>query len=201
MRCIPLNRLLKFVRGSLPAEETEAVYDHLRTGCRDCHAALERIKKQSAVTDSQDIEPSPRVLSLLDERGTGALTDRPKRIPAVLIVDSGAEGRLLGFRGAGPASRHLLYRAGNYDIDLSIDYVEQTQSTSIIGQSMPLDADLNTVAEGEVQLLKGSQVNSVTRMNEFGEFILDGVRPDVYDLRLKLKDEEVEIIGLTVSTG
>lgn len=177
----------------------EAVHDHLRTGCRDCHAALRKIEEHPAVRDRQDVRRPPQSLDPSDRRETAASLHQPKRIPAVLVVDSGAEGRLLGFRGAGPASRHLLYRAGNYDIDLSIDYVDEMQSASIIGQSMPQGADLDTVVDGEVQLLKDSQVSSVTRMNEFGEFILDGVKPDVYDLRLKLKDEEVEIIGLTIS--
>jgi hypothetical protein len=113
-----------------------------------------------------------------------------------LLFDSGAESRLLGFRGAGPASRHLLYRAGPYDIDLSIDYVEPARLVDIIGQSMPPGLDLEAVANRDVELLRESALAFATKTNEFGEFILDGIREGVYDLKLKFKTEEVNIVDL-----
>ncbi|MBI3949278.1 MAG: hypothetical protein HY314_02320 [Acidobacteria bacterium] len=125
-----------------------------------------------------------------------ALAQSVQAIPAVLLFDSGAEGRLLGFRGAGSTSRHLLYRAGHYDIDLSIDFVESARLIDIIGQPMPLGLDLETVANCDVELFKQSTLAFATKTNEFGEFIFDGIEEGVYDIKLKLKTEEINIVGL-----
>jgi hypothetical protein len=122
-------------------------------------------------------------------------------VQAVLLSDSGVEGRLLGFRGAGPMSRHLLYRAGQYDIDLSIDYIEPAQLVDIIGQSMRLGLDLDTVANGDVELFKESTPALATKTNEFGEFILDGILEGIYDMKLKFKTEEINILGLQALRG
>jgi hypothetical protein len=59
-----------------------------------------------------------------------------------------------------------------------------------------LGGDLSAVAEADVQLLSQSLVAVDTRTNEFGEFIIEGVSQGLYDLRIKLNDQQIDIAGL-----
>jgi len=90
----------------------------------------------------------------------------------------------------------MLYRAGDYTINLSINFIEPTQAIDIIGQSMPSGGDLRVVAGAAVELLKESRVARATRSNEFGAFLLDTISEGVYDLIITLKETEIEIPGL-----
>ncbi len=119
-----------------------------------------------------------------------------KQIPAFLLVDSYAEGQLAGFRSVGPMPRQMLYRAGDYHLNLSINHMEQAEEIDIMGQPLPLNADLGAVVEADVELLKESTAARATKANEFGAFILDGVQEGTYDLKIRLKDEEIHIMKL-----
>lgn len=125
--------------------------------------------------------------------GTKHHGNSPERSPAILVFDSFTSGLLLGVRGAGLMTRQMLYQAGDYNIDLSIDYVEQTQAINVIGQTMPRDADLSAVVGADVELRQGSTVAFGAKTNEFGEFIIDGIPEGTYDLRITLKAEEIDI--------
>ena len=97
--------------------------------------------------------------------------------------------------------RQILYRAGDYDINLALNYVDQTKSIGMMGQSVPLNADLDMVAEAEVELLMDSTVRCATRTNEFGAFMLDGIPEGIYDLRIKMKGEEIGIARFHAIAG
>lgn len=129
----------------------------------------------------------------------------PERIPAVLLFDSSGEtfalgGPLLsGIRGARPMYRKLLYRAGDYYIDLSLDYVEPERVIDIMGQTVPSRKDTSSIVDAHITLRQGSTVMFHTQTNEFGEFIIDGVPRGAYDLSITLMAEEIEISGLSVA--
>jgi hypothetical protein len=127
-----------------------------------------------------------------------------KNILALLVVDNFADGPLLGSRHVGPASRQMLYRTDEYDIDLSIDSIEPSQSVEIIGQSIPLSDDFESVADAEVELWQGRRAVVATKMNELGEFTFDQVPAGIYDLKIRMRGEEIHIAGLEAmiySTG
>ena len=201
MRCPSVTQLLSFAQKELLSREAEGIGAHLDAGCERCHRRLSQLQKVLSVTAIRSLKEPPEWLVHQALAHFGQIKSQPREslrsgTLALLVVDSFAEERLLGFRGTGLMSRQMLYRAGEYDIDLSIDYDESSQSVAIIGQSMPLRKDLATVAGAHVELLRGSHVACATKMNEFGEFILDGIPEEIYDLRIALKDEEIKIAGL-----
>jgi len=205
MTCANIENLLALAQGALPLNEAERLGRHLSMGCEACQSRLHKIQKIRSVIGVRGLLDPPdwlitQAVNLFRWQKSGRENSR-LAIPAVLLFDSGAESRLLGFRGAGPTSRHLLYRAGHYDVDLSIDYIEPAQLVDIIGQSMPLGLDLEAVANGDVELVKESALALATKTNEFGEFILDGIREGIYDLKLKFKTEEINIVGLKALAG
>jgi hypothetical protein len=122
-----------------------------------------------------------------------------QRIPAFLVIDSFAEGRLLGLRRTGPLTRQMLYRASGYEIDLSVDWVADSELVDLIGQVIPVADDLAPVAPAEVELLNGGPPALAASMNEFGEFMFESVPEGVYDLRIKLNAEVIEISKLQAS--
>jgi len=201
MHCPSVEQLLSFAQKELLGREAERIGAHLDAGCKRCHRRLSQLQKVLSVTAIRSLKEPPewlihQALVHFHQIQSQSRESLRKGILALLVIDSFAEERLLGFRGTGLMSRQMLYRAGDYDIDLSIDYDESSQSVAIIGQSMPLKKDLATVAGAHVELLRGSHVACATQMNEFGEFILEGVPEEVYDLRIALKDEEIKIAGL-----
>jgi hypothetical protein len=92
--------------------------------------------------------------------------------------------------------RQMLYQAGNYNINLSLDYVEQSPAINLIGQPTPLHANLPAVAGADVELLKESLVVHTTTCNEFGAFIFNQIPDGIYDLRITLAEVELDILGL-----
>jgi hypothetical protein len=206
MNCPPIDQLLAFAQNELPTDEAQDIRAHLEAGCELCREQLGQLQKVISVIKTRILIDPPdwliyQAMTLFKWWQSKSRGSPVKKIPALLVVDSFAEERLLGFRSTGPMSRQMLYRAGDYDIDLSIDYIESSQSVTIIGQSMPLSKDLTTVAEVDVELLRGSQVTCATRTNEAGEFTLDGVQEGSYDLRIRLKDEEINITNLQAIAG
>jgi hypothetical protein len=205
MNCPSIEQLVAFARNELLDNTTENIRAHLDAGCEPCGHWLNQLQKLLPVVATRSLIAPPGWLvqqarTLFNRQKPESCGGFLKRIMALLVIDSFAEERLLGFRGTGPMSRHMLYRAGDYDVDLLIDRSEQRQSVDIIGQCIPLSKNLTTVVEADVHLLKGVQMALATKINEFGEFILDGVQEGIYDLKISLKDEEInfqiEIAGL-----
>ncbi|HXF06443.1 MAG TPA: hypothetical protein VNM72_13655 [Blastocatellia bacterium] len=179
----------------------EEIRRHLEAGCESCRHRLTQIRKLlSAVWDPCLIDPPiwlrRQAQALYRHHRQLQPSAEERATLAVLVVDSFAEGRLLGLRGTWPMSRQFLYRAGDYDVDLSVDYIEAKDAVDIIGQSMPITNDLRSVAHATVELVKASTLAHITQANVFGEFILDGVQEGVYDLRIRLKDQAIYIPDL-----
>lgn len=201
MNCIPIEQLVAWTQNRLPAREAESIRAHLGTGCGACRKQVVQLQKVlAAIANHGLVEPSDWLIqqakNLFAWHKTNPGENRLEQIPAILLVDSFAAGLLPGFRGAGPMTRQMLYRAGEYDIDVSIDYVEPAQAIDIMGQAMPLRADFGSVVGADVKLLNASCAAFGTKTNEFGEFILDGVPEGIYDLKIQLKDQELGIVGL-----
>jgi hypothetical protein len=200
MNCASTESLFALAQNQLAPVEADGLHTHL-SECRVCKHQFDQLQKLVAATATRELVELPAWLSqqamnLFDWHQAKSSSSAAERTPAILVVDSLAEGRLLGFRGAGPQSRQMLYRAGNYDIDLSLDFVEQTQSVDIMGQPMPVNADISTVVGAQVKLMDGAKVVVGTQTNEFGEFIIDGVREGLYQLEIEFEDKQIDIVGL-----
>jgi hypothetical protein len=199
--CVPIEQLFALAHDQLSPVDAGRVGVHLDAGCDACGNQLNQLQKLVDSMTHRELVDLPawlmrQAMNFFTWHRAKSGERQSEAIPAILVVDSFADGRLLGFRGAGPMSRQLLYRAGEYDIDLSLDYMEPTQLVDIMGQPMPLNADASAVAGAQVKLLEGTQLAFGTQTNEFGEFIIDGVRQGLYDLRLELKDGQINIVGL-----
>lgn len=201
-RCVSCEQLLSLVQDSLPAEEAQPIEAHL-SRCEKCQELFDQLHQVAAATNRRELLVPPvwltrSVQKLFAWHSSSLSANETEPAPALLLVDSWADERLLGFRGANAMSRQMLYRAGRYDIDLSFDSYEGRQGVAIIGQSLPVVTDGGRLAGAPVRLLQGTQVVFDTRMNEWGEFVMDDVPEGCYTLSLQLGKHRIDIVALDV---
>ncbi len=122
-----------------------------------------------------------------------------QRLNATLVADSLAEGPVLGVRSTQIVSRQMIYQAGDYNICLSLDYMNPSQTIAIMGQTVLLDADVGKSVEADIELLKEATVVCDTKSDEFGVFELVGIPEGIFDLRIRSKAEVLDITGLNVA--
>jgi hypothetical protein len=194
-----MRRLLAYAQDELADSEAESIRVHLEK-CGACQWWFDQVQKvRSATAGKNLIEPPDWLLrqgmNLFQRFESEPSDSLAKRVLAFLVVDSFAQEPVLGVRSVTSMSRQMLYRAGDYDIDLSID-IKPSHVVAILGQSIPLNQDFTAVSDGDVQLLQGTRLISATKINELGEFTFDGIPEGIYDMKLQLKDEEIEIAEL-----
>jgi len=200
MNCITMEQLIALAQDRLPATEAEPIRAHLGAGCEVCTKRIADLHAMLEATAGRHLSTPPewllqQVRNLFVWNKTTPRQNRLPRVPAILLVDSFAQGPLPGFRSTESMCRQMLYRAGQYNINLSLNYLERTRAIDMMGQPLPLSPDLGLLAGAEVELVKEARLAQATRSNEFGAFILAGIPEGVYDLRIK-KDEEWDIVGL-----
>ncbi|RMG53077.1 MAG: carboxypeptidase regulatory-like domain-containing protein, partial [Acidobacteria bacterium] len=199
MKCPSMEQLLAFSRGLLSGQEGRSIQTHLDEGCRSCQTRFRQVQEVSQCVDRWDLRSPPewlrrQALGLFDWRRSKSRHAGVKRILGMLVLDSLAQRALPGHRPVRPMSRHMLYRAGEVDIDLCIAPGESPGSVRLTGQANPIDGALAKVAHARIDLIRHQHMVATATANPFGWFRLDGIPEGTYDLRIALPDEEVDII-------
>jgi hypothetical protein len=120
----------------------------------------------------------------------------PRRWLAVLSFDSWATAPVLaGMRALRSEVRQLLYTAQDIDIDLRI--APKADHFTLSGQLLGSDADAGI----ELAVLAGPDEKEplrVTRLDELGEFVLDGVPGGTYMLTVRVGADEVVLAPIEI---
>ncbi len=198
MNCPSIEQLFAFAQSELPLEVARDIGVHLEDGCLACGPCLEQLKTILSATADQGFREPPawlvdQALEFFRRIGTESGDEPARSVTAFLVADSFTAGRLAGFRGSGPVSRQILYRTDGYDIVLSMAYIERAKSLDIMGQLMPMCSDSTTLQGARVELLGESGITFGTGVNEFGEFIMEGVREGTYEMRIRVIEREIRI--------
>jgi len=204
MTCASFEQLFAWARCELPVVEAEPIRLHLDAGCQTCRHELEQVEKILAATACPQFRQPPtwlieETVGLITRDAARSYEFPVERISAFLLFDSFTQPTFAGIRSGGPMSRQLLYRTEDHDINLSINHASQTHAIEIVGRALPLKPNPVALTGAEVELLNGSAVVCTTKTNQVGMFTLQGVQEGVYDLRIALNDEEIDIIGLTAT--
>lgn len=200
MNCPSLEQLFAFSRNQLPDGEATLIRAHLEAGCETCRKELDELQQILTATARRGLsEPLDwlihQAMNLFRWYKSKGGERVHQGIPGFLVVNNRL---LLDYRSGGATSQHLLYRAGNYDVDLLIEYIASTRSANIIGQSMPIKGDPEAVAHGQVELFHDSRMAVATKTDRAGRFTLNGIEEGIYDLKLRFKGEEIDIVGLKI---
>jgi len=167
-----------FVRGTLVPDDAEAVDRHLRTGCGRCLHARDLWLSVRQRADRESLYSPPEDALAIARAQFRAFRAERKLTPirAVLLFDNLHGASPVGIRGAmAPLLRHLLYQAGSFSIDFSIEPRAGSNELALTGQV----ADAKRVAIREprsraprpkVLLLQGDRELAATATNRVGEF-------------------------------
>jgi len=152
----------------------EQMKEHLEQGCKGCSkiASLWQRVRQTVETEANYRPPSDAVRIARASFAGSNLTGEQKRPdrPTALLFDSFLRPALEGARLSSTATRHLLYRADPFQIDLLIESQASGRSVVVTGQLLDLRHPEIVGQDLRVTLsnLRGRVVHAA--INQFGEF-------------------------------
>ena len=194
MKCPAFARLIDYLDGHLAEGDASRIAQHLEAGCLNCSATrhwYERTVSIAAADDSCD--PPPWVLKRAmriyeSQRERPGILERIGRAVASLVFDRIALPEMEGVRSTESANRQLLYRVGEYSIDLQIAPASQLLA-DVAGQVLREgEPSFDSVASCPVELMRGGDRLLTTTTNSVGEFTLKGVELGDYGLQLELPE-------------
>jgi hypothetical protein len=166
-----------FVRGLLPPARTAEIRSQLHRRCPECIAAL-TLWTRVARFFSQEVNYSPPA-SVLKEAEHGYTMQKPWKPVlgaanwAERIFDSFRQPAVAFVRGARTMTRHFIYEAKPFVIDLKAEPDPIRNRLALVGQILDAEGRDFIPHEIDVVLLCGEDVVAKTRANRDGEFALD----------------------------
>lgn len=205
MRCPSFERLIDYIDGQLSKTDAETVESHLSEGCAHCTADRDWYNKLKATTAADNsTNPPPWVLRRAvrifeSHRGAPGLIERVGQAIASLVFDSFARPSLAGVRSTETASRQLLYRAGEFSIDLQVVPADRAL-VNLLGQVLREgELAFESVGRLELELIRDGKTIQSVATNELGEFLLSGIEPGVFDIRIRIPERTVTVPDLPIA--
>lgn len=174
MNHFPAEEWIDFVRQVVHSVRKEKMKGHLEQGCKRCSKIVLLWQRvwQTGETERNYMPPGDVVRIAKAAFAGSNLTEEQKRpdVLAELLLDSFLQPVLEGIRSSSIRTRHMLYRADPFQIDLLIESQAGGRSIVVIGQLMDLRHPETVNADLQVTLsnLRGGVVQATT--NQFGEF-------------------------------
>ena len=205
MKCPSFEKLVDFLDERLDQAETSAVATHLATDCAVCTKTTGWYERVRLVATSDDsVAPASwvfkRAVRIFDtQRHRPGLTERMGQAIASLVFDSFARPALVGIRSTETANRQLLYRVGDFSVDLQIAPIEQARA-DLRGQVLKEgEASFDAVSGLKLELARGGKIVLSAVTDDIGEFSLRGIEQGVYDLRVQLPDGSITVPDMPIS--
>ena len=205
MKCPSFEQLIDSFDNRLPEPEAARVAAHLVRGCAACVETRNWYEQVSKVTASDDSVAPPAWVLRRAVRIFDKALHRPQLaafvgdLIASLVFDSFARTAPAGVRSTETVNRQLLYRAGDYTVDLQI-IPSEPRRADLIGQVLKeSDSSFESVCGLKLGITRADKMflNAIT--DEKGEFKVSGIEPGMYDLRVELSEGTITVPGLPVS--
>ena len=186
-----------FARGLLGEAEHRQMKSHLALGCAACRAIADRFGSVArlAANDQSLVIPQALVqcaISLFEPAPSTGWLETLEVLVGQLIPSPGRDWQLACVRsGEGMAGQstvdRLLFRAGDYSVDLQLDPPSAGEAGEIVGQ-IANDQDRSESLEGIlVQMVAVGRTIGETSTNRFGEFLMDFPSQKKATLRFALR--------------
>ena len=204
MKCPGFERLIDYLDGRLTSAEATRVSEHLDSACNRCAANREWYERIHLIAASDDsIKPPPwvfnRAIRIFENRRekTGVI-ERIGRLAASLVFDSMAQPALAEVRSTEADTRQLLYRAGDYNVDLQITPSDQSRA-HLTGQILREgEAAFESVAGISLELTRAGEAVLSTSANQMGEFAFSDIVQGEYDLMIETPEGSITVPELPV---
>lgn len=172
MRHFGQSEWADFSRG-LAGERETAMREHLQN-CSQCREAAELWQRVAHLASQEALHAPPEAaVRIAKSYMSGAAQEKRSlaTMVAELIFDSRREPALAGLRSATASARQLLFRSGDYEIDLRIQRDQADKPVCIVGQILsPIGKSVRGLP---VALISGVGREATAATNEFGEFTLE----------------------------
>jgi len=188
------QRWSDFVRGLADEADRLEVQAHLESGCAQCRKIADQlgaVAKLGTSDSALDVPPDviSRALGLFEPTPASTWMDSLAPVIAELVSSGRRDWQLAGVRShpASASGDRMLFRAGDYFVDLALDAPLASEAGEIIGQiSNELDRDekLDGIL---VQIVVSGSTLGETSTNRFGEFLMDYPANKIVTLRFALK--------------
>jgi hypothetical protein len=167
-----LGQWVDFSRGLARDINRSAMEAHLSKGCARCRRIVEMLGSVAAFGSAQaENEPPESALRLA--RAIYRRPQKPESVLAKLVYDSFRQPLLAGVRTQDRQTRHALYEAGGYYVDLRVEHQRAADMATLIGQLADRErpgADADGV---RVELRTRKATIATASCNRFGEFQID----------------------------
>jgi len=185
MKHFDISDWTDFARGVAADADRAAMESHLTSRCRRCRATLDLVERvaSSARADSQYSPPehvvrcAKAISSLLRPQSS-----KVSRLMARLVYDSFRDPAPVGIRAQDRVSRHTVYEAGNFSLDLRLEQEKGSPMATLVGQLTNRNNPESSLAEAPVLLMARQDIVAQAVYNRFGEFQMD--YPPARHLRL-----------------
>jgi hypothetical protein len=176
MKHFDISQWLDHARGFVTAAARETMDAHLTTGCARCRTARHFVQQVLALapTAAGDEPPADAV------RWAKAIAvvrrprrTSPSRLLARLVYNSLLDPSPAGLRAEDQLSRHALYEAGHFALDVRVEHERTSPLLTLVGQVTNRETPDQFVADAPVLLMARRDVVAHTVSNRYGEFQLD----------------------------
>lgn len=191
MKHFTIWQLADFARGLGDETARVAVQTHLSSGCSRCERAVTVMQGVALVAGAEANNEPPesviryaRALYSINRPETVSLP----RLIGRLLRDTSLEPLPAGMRAGSRATRHLLYEAGNYYLDVQVEQQPGSPTVSLVGQLAGRQTPITT-GNLPVWLVEGESLVASTVSNTLGEFQLECAPARNLQLRVPLPAE------------
>jgi hypothetical protein len=166
-----------FVRGLIGDPKAGEMESHLAS-CVACHRAVGVLREVLEVAQvDRRLEPPDHLVrwarALFSSERAVASARGARPFIAQLVYDSLAAPELAGMRAQHRISRHLLYEAGVFGLDLRLEYQRGSPRVTLVGQILDRQRPERSMSDVSVQLVRGRTEIGRGACNRFGEFQVD----------------------------
>ena len=205
MKCPGFESLIDYLDGRLTGTEATRLSAHLATDCNACAETRNwYVNLRAVVAGDDSCEPPPwvlkRAIRMFEmERARPRLVERVGQKIAALLFDSLTRPAVAGVRSTETANRQLLYRAGDYSIDLQVAPSDQSRA-DLIGQVLKEgETAFQSVAGLALSLSREDETVCSVVTNEMGEFKIKAIQQGNYDLSVVTPEGVISVHDLPIA--
>ena len=165
--------------------------------CAECGASLAFLRAAAArIAEGAAADPPRsalrRALRVPLERRAAAAVEAVRTFVARLAFDSPGSAPAPAFALRGAAPRHLLFRAGPWELEVA------RAGEDVRGSLLPVEEaeGAGRSLEGTAVLLRGRRAAARAPVDARGRFVLRAVPAGRYDLRVEIPGEEILVPSL-----
>lgn len=165
-----------FARGVAEDQAAHSAMETHLSSCQRCKRLVNVLRKM-AVAARADAGYEPPERAIRYAQAIYSLYGPEKvslpRLVARLVYDSARAPLPVGMRAQNRLSRHVLYEAGSYSLDVQLEHLPGSGLVSLTGQLADRNKPATSTASLAVMLMERKRLISSTLSNRLGEFHLE----------------------------